>query len=1154
MNPLKLQEIITYLRSDFLEYYYVFLKADLQLASTCHAIHKNILQRARDTAMFEEEEVRCYDDLNTRENDPLRVKTIKHYLKIIHDIELIAKNIEAIDMTSDRFTLLIAADFIYTLFNNLNPLFLAIQDINRNTADVMFIVDPLLSQLLFRVQFAKDGIKNGQAWIEEVKTINASAFQRMAPIHLTGLSLISQWFVYLPKIIDELRELIECGDNQIDFDPSDPALKITIKTYEKKLRRFISDRTFTHFAGAAGIITQLLQDSGTILTSAAAFTEASAINADALLERIHHHYIPQLISELEQIEEVLGIKNGYLVNLVEIPGEQNLIVLRQSISSLNGVAASVRRLQTALANAPIQTILSNVVLGSATPENTVFTVIMKDQPFNQALFDARSRRLTNALDYTRYRDEKQATAVFFERVNAMSQHVFRPNQLHRLPGSLREELKEQYTRFQHHAALVDPKLDQLIVRGLNNTHPNNYRVTKVNESIQLSMLALISSLFLPSKTIQMMYWLAIVYAAYQYTELKLILSHKKNILDHIEQTHAQNLAIAKQIKRRDSTLIPLQIETYPASEHAPLVECQGNHHYQDLFARIKSWHISSTITDFYLHYFLPTLSECLDEATHNGLFADELPRTLTLIPNSNVYQNSETVQVYKTFINALYHLHACLDRLEKMDERQSVSWTFYQRGVDTKECLYAVLCDGLNAYIALQAVATHPLISKLMNDGLHQLRALESLPIVGSLFQAQPEVAAVVKHPYDAFNLWKQRQDLEERMLLNQETPDHILNTPTASTIIVLAPEPVELEIIEPLEADPDAATDLPPYVQSIVRKLHKLQTKYHQVRQGDVIQPIAEEEIQQKLIELSHDFFENLKDILIALYTKLYPTITNAQIEMIDNWIVLLKTAPSLQGIIAPTKTHIQTMACDIGMLLRLIEGVGPFMQDKAHINMRSIIEHINLLHTIASYHCIQFLDDAEFHSGVKPGLLTHEISQTLEAWKNKIIENLPTNPAQLQNRFDLSIDDTFLKFRIKGEKQRLQHIKHEIDHVFAEMTAFWPAFRRLKQFNLNQASSFDNEMMRFCAQYQAIQPSLKKINEDCYLRIKDKKSLEQAIEKIKSPSVVQKLKTLWSNEMNNTWIKETRGKNRLRYFKTKLNEQRMNIDEKFILLMCFY
>lgn len=308
------------------ENYIIYLKEDLKLSNTCKIIKDNLLQSITNKTYFSEELISYFnrDNPNTPftidSTDPTQVAALKKIINALGHAEEAFKAIETTKINRDRYTTSILSETARVSYKAINELYSAFQLLNHSSSDIQNIVGSHVQKLIPKIALASKALeKFTPEHPEESAGVILGELVGILPTQLITetecLGNVSRLIYDLPHYFEQLQKLIDTGASGIATKSitSAEAYQAAMINNAKKIQKDI-EKLSAHggLFPYLSILAKLLKHSADLVDTAAPLTKQAYLDAVAQLKEIKHNLLPELIIELETIEESMGLKPGLL--------------------------------------------------------------------------------------------------------------------------------------------------------------------------------------------------------------------------------------------------------------------------------------------------------------------------------------------------------------------------------------------------------------------------------------------------------------------------------------------------------------------------------------------------------------------------------------------------------------------------------------------------------------------------------------------------------------------------------------------------------------------------------------------------------------------------------------------------------------------------
>ncbi|RUR12705.1 hypothetical protein [Legionella sp. km772] len=485
-----------------IESYVIYLKEDLKLADTLKTAKEALLKSITGTAAagkqdayFSEELAAYFVKEDTKPfaisaHDPSQVAVLKKILNSFDDAEQALRDIENLNIDPERGGLLfnaakwvglseaaktveIMAQAAQIYYKKIHEVYAALQLLNHANADIQNIVGPHLQALMPRLALAQSQLETftpsfpaesaGEFLAEVVKDLPK---QKLAEEQ--GKEALSRWVTTLPNYFEELQKILAKAATSQPSQSASSAEEYQAAMLKRaqESKKYFDDlvasqtgllATTATFIDYFKIMSEIALQSSKVLQTAPV-SQPAYLEVAKKLEVMKHHYLPQVVAELEKIEESMGLKAGVLTTPAMVQMNKYYTQLASTVHLAAQTAGVLRPSSTeAAGESPSDAI-------SPKPD----LLLMEDEGFSEARRAHQEARLSAArieLSNTEMRDAAQR---FFERLNAYGTiyQAYCKRSLANISQEEKDALMADYKKFQPHFAAVKPEIDKLIVDAL----------------------------------------------------------------------------------------------------------------------------------------------------------------------------------------------------------------------------------------------------------------------------------------------------------------------------------------------------------------------------------------------------------------------------------------------------------------------------------------------------------------------------------------------------------------------------------------------------------------------------------------------------------------------------------------------------------------
>jgi hypothetical protein len=508
----------------FLEKWIIFLKEDLKIADICLSARRSILGTITDETYFSPELISYFKKADSTkpyiisDSEPSQVVAFKKLINALDHSEKTFRAVEGLDISRDRYLLLgIGPEAIKLSYNAINEVYAALQLINNSSADIQRIVGPHLKALLPQIGLATKALgqfapENPE---ERVGTVLGEAIEMLPTEQITkdkGLENLGDFIFSLPQEFEKLHKLIaqsssgvaplsitSAKDYQADIAKKAHKLNMAfIKLCNKNLAVSV-----TGMHRYVSIMRQLGDQTTNLFNTAAPLTKEAYLASAKILENMKHEILPDLISELEQAEESLGLKPGILTKPVLNQVNKFYTQIAEQVNFIGSLDKDLDGKErflmgTALGKtAKAITGIKKVTIGKEI-EHFSNLGVMIDDGFVERRQANQINRLSAAKLDVENNNPLEAADTFFEKLDSYYGGSYYTGCLANLSEPDKKLLIAQYKQFQPHFAALHPQIDKMIVEELQkgprflrpyiSTENQFSKVSKCQASVKSSII------------------------------------------------------------------------------------------------------------------------------------------------------------------------------------------------------------------------------------------------------------------------------------------------------------------------------------------------------------------------------------------------------------------------------------------------------------------------------------------------------------------------------------------------------------------------------------------------------------------------------------------------------------------------------------------
>ncbi|CAM4494124.1 MAG: hypothetical protein LEGION0403_FIIPPAGN_00492 [Legionella sp.] len=519
-----------------LEKYIIQFKEDLKIADTCKNIRTSILDAITQGEYFSPELATYFvrDDekapFKVSSTDPSQVAVLKKLLNALENVEKAISRIEHLDIKRNRYKIGIYKDLVKAGYNAVHEVAAALELINHSSSDIQEIVAPHIKDLMPKMAVAANAL--GQFTPskpeESAGALLAGVIQQLPHTKHTkeqSLENLSTFIFDLPRRFEALQKLVATGASGIATksitSPEDYQKAMIQRANETKeyFEKLSTKSGILGLPSYIGVIRKLIAHSTDLVNTAAPLTKQAYLDAADKLNEIKHDLLPQLLAELEKIEEGMSLKPGTLTDPVL---EQMNTYYTQLATQVEAIAqtAGVLDSATEYMDSNLGTLVRYLVKdkGSLDVGEKIKPIegltVMMDERFVEKRKANQATRLNEARFEAEDNTAKEAATRFFDRLNSYNSihQALCKWSLANVSQTERESFLADYKQFQPHFAAMHPGVDKLIVDAL--TLPTGTNIVSRLWSSEYKQL-------------------------YGSNHFSKVLACKNDVIEHIEQSKAQ---------------------------------------------------------------------------------------------------------------------------------------------------------------------------------------------------------------------------------------------------------------------------------------------------------------------------------------------------------------------------------------------------------------------------------------------------------------------------------------------------------------------------------------------------------------------------------------------------------------------------------------
>lgn len=475
-----------------IEAHIIFLRQDCKMADSCKSIREQLLESITDKKYFSEELAAYFvkEDANKpfaiSSTDPSQVAVLKKILNSLEHTEKVLRAVENLDVSRDRYTAGVIVDAAKISYHAINELYSAIQLLNHSNSDIQTIVGPHFKALMPQIAVASKALGQltpGQP--EESAGILLASAVKMLPTEKQSkdqsLESISNLIFEIPHYLEELQKLVSTGASGIatksitsgeEYQAAMLKKANATKAYFDKL--LSTNNKISSATNYLSIVRKLTDLSSDLVNTAAPLTKQAYLDAAEKLQDIKHKHLPQIISELDKMEESMGLKPGVLTAPVIKKMNEYYTQLATQVDNI-AKAAGVLDDTESYMSSELGKDIRFLFFGDKTKLDVgeklapvPDLLVLQDEQFNTQRRAYQSTRLSEARFESGDTRAKDAANSFFNRLSAYNKihQTYCKWSLANISADEKSSLIKDYKQFQSHFAALHPDIDKLIVDAL----------------------------------------------------------------------------------------------------------------------------------------------------------------------------------------------------------------------------------------------------------------------------------------------------------------------------------------------------------------------------------------------------------------------------------------------------------------------------------------------------------------------------------------------------------------------------------------------------------------------------------------------------------------------------------------------------------------
>ena len=735
-----------------LESWYVILKADLDISGTLRQTRSNLLNHLQDNTIFSTEFTIFFsaNPIQALDTDPDQIVKIKKILIALQRLEEAIDGVVNVNFNPDRNIIALHYELIPKLCSLAYTLITEIAAIHQGAKDVEMMVGAYVNPLLLKLNAMLEPLDTKNLSLPTIgQAINL--FPKSTTNPNQGLENFSALIYQLPHYFQELQSLIDPESLQQLAQDNPEKIKIKIHTLLNKLKNIAQKEGLALLPSSISTIKLLLEQLPTLLDTSGHFTKKSHEKIELLLNQLRHEHLPEIIAELENMEEIFSLRPNLLVG----PTLKAMNNFYNGLSSLSKhwVTTSHFINETKKQVNKPQTKVIRGLFGNITPVNLQTSSlkiaheinVLCDDTFIKVVENHRIKRWMEADFIQKNTDIITAAERFFKKASECH-HLYEgtwtvvdllTDRVKKIPKEETiNELRKDYKIFQPYYARLYPELDSLFI--------NDFPLWLERFNHRESCVKLIRQTMEQARFKQHLLEINSPLHSQLYRPEKKAVNFSPPPVSHVPKTD-----------REVGKLTPLGNQTayipplYRALANKPSLQLQ---HFVE--GNLKAW-----------------CKKNLDPNTFSTLSFDmDTMITSTLVDDTiQSYQYLPSCFLYKKLLCSLALIQKDLIKLEKLNENQFHS-TQVLTTLITDTAPWLNICYATHL---IQSSILSPELQGVLKNGLECLESLKSIPVLGEYLnslqaQLNPPYYPEITPNIDIISCWKQQTELLTQTLTGQ--------------------------------------------------------------------------------------------------------------------------------------------------------------------------------------------------------------------------------------------------------------------------------------------------------------------------------------------------------------------------------------------------
>ena len=447
----------------------IFLKNDIQIANYCQKTREELLDYFINSGFFVEgisTELKKPDKngiFQLHTTDPSQLIFIKKILNTLKYTEGNIRAIEDINLSDDNSATNITAKLVAALYTGINEIVVSIQLLSDSDDTIQSLLYPQLNELSLKLnsglsilnKFSQKALSSeGNKPLTDIINI----LPKYEVSNSKSNNIINFIITNIPSWFKQMQDILELSE--------DKAATSNLKNKQMLLQKTFDNLSqdlggFSAVKKAPELFVNVLYISKAILSEYINVTQKTHGDASKALNAIKHQYTPNLIIELEVIEENLGLKPGTLVTPILKKAESIYLQVATQVHN----TGKANKLMTHYNN-PLHTKTQSATTSTISFDPSL--TCMQDSIFTNKITEARFNRLAEAkYQFEEYQDFKKSAAIFFDLFEKLFENkTYYQGNIKNLTPYERILFAQAYKKIQSVIAKYDNALDVSLVLGL----------------------------------------------------------------------------------------------------------------------------------------------------------------------------------------------------------------------------------------------------------------------------------------------------------------------------------------------------------------------------------------------------------------------------------------------------------------------------------------------------------------------------------------------------------------------------------------------------------------------------------------------------------------------------------------------------------------